>query len=901
MEEKMDRVLRLQPLAAPSSPPTGFVTASQTPDSSSSPISTPLSVPITKPYEVINPPQHPISSFHSSPIIPLPHPPLIRVNLPQPSTSLQPRSGMSVISRSLSGFPPRKPPAQNASAVQPMDCVYSRGDCVDRFNNSLKETGRSTGYANAQRTELFVTTSVRLHGRPPPTLVPLLRELLVDRNKPLKPPNPNLISLISLKLSAISLLTIVTSLESCRGFLQCDNNAVDAVQFYKNVFETEELKLGSSIVLHRNRFGNRSSLQVTTSLSSPHPQSISGVAFLTIVVKTLNSLYDPISKSTSKSVSHCNDNFSFYDTIVSALCLYREMLEFGVPHDSFTFPIINRAISSLGSSVGNGEMVQCLAIQMCYRSDLYFCNTMIVLNGEHKCNGSAHQVFDEMCLRDLGSWTSMIFGYDWSKNYDDAFRLFYDRPMNKFEPREAGSVKGMRDEATSNLETLTLVTSIIAKSGSLIQEEKKGVHGYVTKNLVYNSEEGIKAMEFSCSNTLIVPFNPETVSISNAMTSLLLQKAWNWLQGPRVYYLYRKLGIGREIGVFETSATSLDESVTMTSNDNEFDEFFEFTADDYFRKIWEAQEASRRTRITKAMIRVRFPHNCTLDMRMGNAFDTFGGQSYGAKHRHMPGVHIQRAGLVILLVSISLAFIWTNTGRILQAVGQDPGILQAGVYARFMIPSLFACGLLQCHARFLQTQNIVFPIMISSGITALLHIFVCGIFVFKSGLGYIRAALANSNFYWVNVISLAFYVLFSPACNTSFSKEALHGVLNFIKLAISSIVMVCLGMWSFDMIVLLSRFPSNPKLETSSVLSNGLDARSNTSYAFNKYYQTANQPKGACQSSMHMMPTISVLRQLYSRTLRTRFSYMGTAMLRSHLNRRIITSLSCYNCMIVTE
>ncbi|KAJ4970597.1 hypothetical protein NE237_003696 [Protea cynaroides] len=862
----MDRVLRLQPLAAPSSPPTGFVTASQTPDSSSSPISTPLSVPITKPYEVINPPQHPISSFYSSPIIPLPHTPLIRVNLPQPSTSLQPRSGMSVISRSLSGFPPKKPPAQNASAVQPMDCVYSRGDCVDRFNNSLKETGRSTGYANAQRTELFVTTSVRLHGRPPPTLVPLLRELLVDRNKPLKPPNPNLISLISLKLSAISLLTIVTSLESCRGFLQCDNNAVDAVQFYKNVFETEELKLGSSIVLHRNRFGNRSSLQVTTSLSSPHPQSIDSQLAL-------------------------RSNIKINLQISNDLCLYREMLEFGVPHDSFTFPIINRAISSLGSSVGNGEMVQCLAIQMCFRSDLYFCNTWIVLNGKHKCNGSAHQVFDEMCLRDLGSWTSMIFGYDWSKNYDDAFRLFYDRPMNKFEPREAGRVKGMRDEATSNLETLTLVTSVIAKSGSLIQEEKKGVHGYVTKNLVYNLEEGIKAMEFSCSNTWIVPFNPETVSISNAMTSLLLQKAWNWLQGPRVYYLYRKLGIGREIGVFETSATSLDESVTMTSNDNEFDEFFEFTAEDYFRKIWEAQEASRRTRITKAMIRVRFPRNCTLDMRMGNAFDTFGVQSYGAKHRHMPDVHIQRAGLVILLVSISLAFIWTNTGR----------ILQAGVYARFMIPSLFACGLLQCHARFLQTQNIVFPIMISSGITALLHIFVCGIFVFKSGLGYIRAALANSNFYWVNVISLAFYVLFSLACNTSFSKEALHGVLNFIKLAISSTVMVCLGMWSFDMIVLLSRFPSNPKLETSSVLSNGLDARSNTSYAFNKYYQTANQPKGACQSSMHMMPTISVLRQLYSRTLRTRFSYMGTAMLRSHLDRRIRTSLSCYNCMIVTE
>ncbi|KAJ4973060.1 hypothetical protein NE237_006234 [Protea cynaroides] len=87
--------------------------------------------------------------------------------------------------------------------------------------------------------------------------------------------------------------------------------------------------------------------------------------------------------------------------------------------------------------------------------------------------------------------------------------------------------------------------------------------------------------------------------------------------------------LGREIRVFETSATSLDGSATMTSNDDEPDDFFEFTAEDYFRilskkkedrflktrKIREAEEAARRTRITKAMIRVRFPDNCTLEVK----------------------------------------------------------------------------------------------------------------------------------------------------------------------------------------------------------------------------------------------------------------------------------------------
>ncbi|XP_043724798.1 plant UBX domain-containing protein 1-like [Telopea speciosissima] len=85
--------------------------------------------------------------------------------------------------------------------------------------------------------------------------------------------------------------------------------------------------------------------------------------------------------------------------------------------------------------------------------------------------------------------------------------------------------------------------------------------------------------------------------------------------------------LGREIRVFETSATSLNESATMTLNDDESED--EFTAEDYFRilatkkedkflktrKIREAEEAARRSRITKAIIRIRFPDNCTLEVK----------------------------------------------------------------------------------------------------------------------------------------------------------------------------------------------------------------------------------------------------------------------------------------------
>ncbi|KAI3929546.1 hypothetical protein MKX01_025714 [Papaver californicum] len=209
----------------------------------------------------------------------------------------------------------------------------------------------------------------------------------------------------------------------------------------------------------------------------------------------------------------------------------------------------------------------------------------------------------------------------------------------------------------------------------------------------------------------------------------------------------------------------------------------------------------------------------SLLMGMGSALDTLCGQSYGAKQYHMLGIHMQRGMFVLLLVSAPLAFIWANTGRILIAVGQDPEIsAEAGVYARYMIPCLFAYGLLQCHIRFLQTQNIVFPMMISSAVTALLHFLVCWVLVFKAGLGNRGAAMANCVSYWTNLILLVLYVKYSGKCErtwTGFSKEALHDILNFIRLAIPSAIMVCLEMWSFELMVLLSGLLPNPKLETS--------------------------------------------------------------------------------------
>jgi len=83
---------------------------------------------------------------------------------------------------------------------------------------------------------------------------------------------------------------------------------------------------------------------------------------------------------------------------------------------------------------------------------------------------------------------------------------------------------------------------------------------------------------------------------------------------------------GREIRVFQTPA--LSPSSNEVSNSEETDDFYEFTAEDYYRilaakkedkllktrKLREAEEAARRSKATKAVIRVRFPDHHTLEV-----------------------------------------------------------------------------------------------------------------------------------------------------------------------------------------------------------------------------------------------------------------------------------------------
>ncbi|KAI9174554.1 hypothetical protein LWI28_019158 [Acer negundo] len=204
---------------------------------------------------------------------------------------------------------------------------------------------------------------------------------------------------------------------------------------------------------------------------------------------------------------------------------------------------------------------------------------------------------------------------------------------------------------------------------------------------------------------------------------------------------------------------------------------------------------------------------------MGSALETLCGQAYGAKQYHMLGIYMQRAMIVLTLVSFPVAGLWGCTEQIFTIFKQDPKIsLHAGTYARWLIPSILPFGLLQCQLRFLQTQSNVLPLMISTAIASLVHVIACWTSIFRFEIGNKGVALSIAISYWINVLILAIYIKLSPACGktwTGFSKEALENLLGFLELGIPSALMVCSEQWSYEFLVFMSGLLPNPKLETS--------------------------------------------------------------------------------------
>ncbi|KAJ0037336.1 hypothetical protein Pint_22174 [Pistacia integerrima] len=204
---------------------------------------------------------------------------------------------------------------------------------------------------------------------------------------------------------------------------------------------------------------------------------------------------------------------------------------------------------------------------------------------------------------------------------------------------------------------------------------------------------------------------------------------------------------------------------------------------------------------------------------MSTAMETLCGQGFGAQQYRKLGIQTHTAMFSLILVCFPVSLLWINMGKLLILMGQDPLIsTESGKFTVWLVPALFGYAALQPLVRYFQVQSLITPLLFSSSVTICFHIFISWVLILEFELNNIGAALAIGMSYWLNVLLLGLYMMYSSSCEKTrvpVSMELFRGVGEFFRLAIPSAFMVCLEWWSFEFLTLLSGLLPNPKLETS--------------------------------------------------------------------------------------
>ncbi|KAK6118429.1 hypothetical protein DH2020_047846 [Rehmannia glutinosa] len=107
-----------------------------------------------------------------------------------------------------------------------------------------------------------------------------------------------------------------------------------------------------------------------------------------------------------------------------ALLLFRQMkLECDEPPNNLTFPFIAKACAKL-SNLKFSRAIHARVVQTPYSSDIYVQTALVDMYVKCSHLEDAHQLFDEMSVRDIASWNAIILGFAQMGFFDRVSLLF---------------------------------------------------------------------------------------------------------------------------------------------------------------------------------------------------------------------------------------------------------------------------------------------------------------------------------------------------------------------------------------------------------------------------------------------------------------------------------------------
>ncbi|XP_070838445.1 multidrug and toxin extrusion protein 1-like [Chaetodon trifascialis] len=201
--------------------------------------------------------------------------------------------------------------------------------------------------------------------------------------------------------------------------------------------------------------------------------------------------------------------------------------------------------------------------------------------------------------------------------------------------------------------------------------------------------------------------------------------------------------------------------------------------------------------------------------------DTLISQTYGSGNLKRVGVILQRGILILLLACFPCWAVLINTEPLLLAVKQSPEVASLSqLYVKIFMPALPAAFMYQLQGKYLQNQGIMWPEVITGGIGNVFNVIINYIFLYRLDLGVAGSAAANAISQYLLAFFLYLYICWRglhKATWGGWSLDCLQEWGPFIKLALPSMLMICLSWWIFEVGGFLAGVISEVELGAQSI------------------------------------------------------------------------------------
>uniref|UniRef100_A0A8C5RM21 Multidrug and toxin extrusion protein n=1 Tax=Laticauda laticaudata TaxID=8630 RepID=A0A8C5RM21_LATLA len=207
---------------------------------------------------------------------------------------------------------------------------------------------------------------------------------------------------------------------------------------------------------------------------------------------------------------------------------------------------------------------------------------------------------------------------------------------------------------------------------------------------------------------------------------------------------------------------------------------------------------------------------------LASVCDTLMSQTYGSKNVKRVGTILQRGILILLLFCFPCWALFLNTERILLLFRQDPEVSRlTHIYVMIFIPALPAAFIYQLETRYLQSQAVLLPQVVTGVVVNVLNVIMNTIFLHSFQLGVVGSAWANTLSQNLQAFLLFLFIWWKKIHKETWggwTMECFQEWGPFICLALPSMFMICIEWWTFEIGSFLAGLMSTVELGAQSII-----------------------------------------------------------------------------------